>query len=140
MISDDLLNRTLDNINKTPVAYNYFFQSIDSPAWLLPLKEKGFFKNPIPAIRKDGYIQFPVWPESTYLLRVADKAQNEVLEIIKSFPDTDNERVMDDVANILLKVTPSKAARFTDQVKKYVNTSQFLMLHTTVSHLSLDRA
>lgn len=135
MISDDLLNRTLDNINKTPVAYNYFFQSIDSPAWLLPLKEKGFFKNPIPAIRKDGYIQFPVWPESTYLLRVADKAQNEVLEIIKSFPDTDNERVMDDVANILLKVTPSKAARFTDQVKKYVNTSQFLMLHTTVSDL-----
>lgn len=135
MISDELLNKTLENINKTPVAYNYFFQKIDSSAWLLPLKEKGFFKSPIPAIRKDGYIQFPVWPESGYLLKVADKAQNEVLEIIKSLPDTDNERVMDDVANILLKVSPSKAARFTDQLKKYINTSRFLMLHITVSEL-----
>ncbi len=135
MISDDLINKTLENINKTPVAYNYFFQKIDNPSWLLPLKEKGFFKNPIPAIRKDGYIQFPMWPESGYLLKVADKAQNEVLEIIKAFPDTDNERVMDDVANILLKVSPSKASRFTDQLKKYINTSRFLMLHTTVSEL-----
>lgn len=135
MISDDLLNKTLENINKTPVAYNYFFQKIDNPAWLLPLKEKGFFKNPIPAIRKDGYIQFPIWPESGYLVKVADKAPNEVLEIIKAFPDTDNERVMDDVANILLKVSPSKAARYTDQLKKYINTSRFLMLHITVSEL-----
>lgn len=135
MISDDLLAKTLENINKTPVAYNYFFQKIDNPAWLLPLKEKGFFKNPIPAIHKDGYIQFPVWPESGYLLKVVEKAQNEVLEIIKAFPDTDNERVMDDVANILLKVSPSKAARYTDQLKKYINTSRFLMLHTTVSEL-----
>jgi uncharacterized protein YbaA (DUF1428 family) len=135
MISDDLLNKTLENINKTPVAYNYFFQNIDNPAWLLPLKEKGFFKSPIPAIRKDGYIQFPVWPESGYLLKVADKAQDEVLEIVKALPDTDNERVMDDVANILLKVSPRKAARFTDQLKKYLNTPQFFMLHTTVSEL-----
>lgn len=75
MISDDLLNKTLEHINQTPVAYNYFFQKIDSPAWLQPLKEKGFFKNPTPAIRKDGFIQFPIWPESTYLLKIAEKAK-----------------------------------------------------------------
>lgn len=135
MISDDLINKTLENINKTPVAYTYFFNKIDNPAWLLPLKEKGFFKNPIPAIRKDGYIQFPVWPESGYLIRIADKAPNEVLEIIKTLPDTDNERVMDDVANILFKVSPGKAAKYTNQLKKYINTSRFLMLHTTISEL-----
>lgn len=135
MISDDLMNKTLENISKTPIAYNYFFQKIDNPAWLLPLKEKGFFKNPIPAIRKDSYIQFPVWAESGYLLKVAEKSPDEVLGIIKALPDTDNERVMDDVANILLKVSPIKAARFTDQLKKYINTSRFLMLHTTVSEL-----
>lgn len=135
MISDDLLNKTLENIKKTPVAYNYFFQNIDNAAWLLPLKEKGFFKSPIPAIRKDGYIQFPTWPESGYLLRIVDRAPNEVLEIVRVLPDTDNERVMDDVANILLKVSPRKASRHTDQIKKYINTSQFLMLHITVSEL-----
>jgi len=134
MISDELLKKTLDSI-QTPVTYNYFFQHIDSPAWLLPLKENGYFKNPFPAIRTDGYVQFPVWPESVYLLKVADRAPNEVLEILRALPDTDNERVMDDVAKILLKVSPSKAARFTDRLKQYINLPQYLMFHDTVSDL-----
>lgn len=133
MISDDLLKKTLENIAKSPVAYDYFFNNINNPAWLLPLKEKGFFKNPTPAIRKDGYIQFPVWSEGGYLVRVADKAEDVVLEIIKALPDTDNERVMDDVVKALLKINTTKAARLTDVVKKYVNSSGFLLLHHTAS-------
>lgn len=134
MISDELLKKTLENI-KTPVAYNYFFENIDNPAWIVPLKEKGYFKNPIPAIRTDGYIQFPIWPESNYLLKVADKAPNEVLEIIKSLPETDNERVMDDIVKILLKVSATKAARFTPLLKKFVNMPQYLMLHSSIAEL-----
>lgn len=133
MISEDLLNKTLEKINKTPVAYNYFFNKVSNPAWLLPLKEKGFFTNPTPAIREDGYIQFPLWPEGSYLVRIADKAQDEVLEIIKALPDTDNERVMDDVVHALLKIDTTKAFRLTETVKKYVNSSQFLLLHHTAS-------
>lgn len=133
MISDELLDKVLEKINKTTTAYNYFFGSINNPAWLLPLKEKGYFTDPTPAMREDGYIQFPLWPESGYLVRVADKAQDEVLEIIKSLPDTDNERVMDDVVNALLKIDTAKAFRLTETVKKYVNNSQFLMLHQTAS-------
>lgn len=133
MIPDDVLTKTLEIINKTPVSYNYFFNTINNPAWLTPLKEKGFFKNPTPAIRKDGYIQFPVWPESGYLMRVADKADDEVLEIIKSLPETDNERVMDDIVNALLKIDATKVFRQTELVKKYVNTSRFLLLHQNAS-------
>lgn len=133
MISEDLLNKTLEKINKTPVAYNYFFNKVSNPAWLLPLKEKGFFTNPTPAIREDGYIQFPLWPEGSYLVRIADKAQDEVLEIIKALPDTDNERVMDDVVHALLKIDTTKAFRLTETVKKYVNSSQFLLLYHTAS-------
>ncbi|HEY1085264.1 MAG TPA: hypothetical protein VGE34_00875 [Candidatus Saccharimonadales bacterium] len=133
MISDELMDKTLEKINKTPVAYSYFFNSINSPAWLLPLKEKGFFTTPPPAIREDGYIQFPVWPESGYLLRIADKAPDEVLDIIKSLPSTDNERVMDDIVNILLKIDVVKVFRMTETVKKYTNSSQFLLLHQAAS-------
>ena len=134
MIPDDLINRTLEKISRTTAAYNYFFNNINNPAWLLPLKERGFFTAPPPAIRENGYIQFPLWPESGYLLRVADKAPDEVLAIIKSLPDDiDNERVMDDVVNALLKIDPAKAARLTETVKKYTNSSQFLMLHMTAS-------
>src|SRR4051812_30702916 len=121
MIPDDLLDKTLQKMNKTAAAYNYFFNNINNPAWLLPLKEKGFFTTPTAAIREGGYIQFPLWPESGYLVRIADKAQDEVLEIIKSLPDTDNERVMDDIVNALLKIDPAKAVGLTETVKKYIN-------------------
>jgi len=134
MIPDDLLNKTLEKINKTTAAYNYFFNNINNPAWLLPLKEKGFFTEPTPAIREDGYIQFPAWPESGYLVRIADKAQDEVLDILKALPtDIDNERVMDDVVNALLKMDPSKAVQLTETVKKYANSSQFLLLYRSAS-------
>lgn len=133
MIPDDMLAKTLEIINKSPVAYNYFFNSINNPAWLLPLKEKGFFKKPASAIREDGYIQFPVWAESGYLVRVADKAPDEVLEIIKALPDTDNERVMDDVVQALLKIDTTKAFRLTEIIKGYVNKPQFLMLSQSAS-------
>ncbi len=133
MIPEDLLTRTLEKINKTSVTYNYFFSKIENPAWLLPLRDKGFYANPTPAIREDGYIQFPVWPESGYLVRIADKAQDEVLEIIKSLPDTDNERVMDDVVQALLKIDTKKAFRLTETVKGYVNKPQFLLLGRSAS-------
>jgi hypothetical protein len=133
MIPDDLIEKTLEKVNKTPIAYSYFFNNINNPAWLIPLKEKGFFQSPPPAIREDGYIQFPVWPESTYLMRIADKAEDEVLEIIKNLPETDNERVMDDVVGALLKVDAAKASSLTEAVKKYINASQYLMLHQTAA-------
>lgn len=133
MISDDLIKKTLEKINKTTAAYNYFFNNINNPEWLLPLKEAGFFTSPTPAIRKDGFVHFPVWPESGYLLRIADQAPDEVLDIIKNLPETDNERVMDDVVNALIKIDASKAFRLTELVKKYTNSSRFLMLHQTTA-------
>lgn len=134
IISEDLLNKTLEKINKTPVAYSYFFNKVNNNlAWLLPLREKGFFTNPTPAIREDGYVQFPLWPESGYLVRIADKAQDKVLEIIEALPGTDNERVMDDVVHALLKIDTKRAFKLTETVKKYVNSSQFLLLHHTAS-------
>ncbi len=133
MISDDLLKRTLENIISSTTAHNYFFNNLNSPVWLQPLKENNYFTSPPPAIRKDGFIQFPAWAESGYLVRVAEKAPDEVLEIIKKLPETDNERVMDDVVNALLKIETAKVVRQTERVKQYVNSSQYLLLDRSAS-------
>lgn len=134
MITNDLINKVLAHIT-TKVAYDHFFNTISDPAWVKPLRDKGYFKDPPPAIREGGYISFPVWAESQLLVRLGDKVQDQSLEIIDALPDTDNERVMDDVVNILLKVDIRKAARRTELVKKYVNSSQFLMLYLPVAEL-----
>lgn len=139
MITDDLIKRVLARIT-TKATYDHFFNTINNPEWVKPLRDGGYFKDPIPAIREDGYISFPVWVESQFLVRVADRAEDQVLAIIDALPEIDNERVMDDVVNILLKVDIGKAARRTELVKKYVNSSHFLMLPATAAELIVKLA
>ncbi len=140
MITDDLITKTLAIINKSQVAQDHFFNGINNPEWLKPLKEKGLFAKPIKEIRKDGYIQFPYWSAGQYLVRVADKAQDEVLEIIKALPDTDNERVMTNVAEILLKIDTAKAVEATDKIKEYIEKPQYLLFGHALADLIVKLA
>lgn len=134
-MNNDLIAKTLAIVNKSQVAQDHFFNGINNPKWLQPLKEKGFFAKPIKEIRKDGYIQFPYWSAGQYLVRVADQAQDEVLGIIKALPDTDNERVMTNVAEILLKIDTAKAIEVTDKIKEYIKKSQYLLFGHALADL-----
>jgi len=122
-------------VNKSQVAQDHFFNGINNPEWLKPLKEHGLFARPIKEIRKDGYIQFPYWSASQYLVRIADKKPDEVLEIIKALPDTDNERVMTNVAEMLLKIDVAKAVEATDKIKEYIKKPQYLLFGKTLADL-----
>lgn len=135
MIDNDLITKTLAIINKSQVAQDHFFNGINNPEWLKPLKEKGLFTKPIKEIRKDGYIQFPYWSAGQYLVRVADKNQDDVLEIIKNLPDTDNERVMTNVAEMLLKIDVAKAIEATDKIKEYIKKPQYLLFGNALADL-----
>lgn len=139
-MNDDLIAKTLAIVNKSQVAQDHFFNGINNPEWLKPLKEKGFFAKPIKEIRKDGYIQFPYWSAGQYLVRVADQAQDEVLEIIKALPDTDNERVMTNVAEILLKIDTAKAIEVTDKIKEYIKKPQYLLFGHALADLIVKLA
>lgn len=119
----------------TPAAHNHFFMKINDPSWIKPLSEKGYFKHPTPAIREGSYISFPAWAEGEYLVRVADKAQDEVLEIIKALPDTDNERVATNVVDALLKIDTAKAVEMTAKVKSYIEKPQYLLLDKSIGNL-----
>lgn len=119
----------------TPVAHNHFFMKINDPSWVKPLSEKGYFKHPTPAIREGGYVSFPAWAEGEYLVRVANKAQDEVLTIIKALPDTDNERVTTNVVDALLKIDTVKAVEMTAKVKGYIEKPQYLLLDKSIGNL-----
>src|SRR5438093_6842178 len=85
--------------------YEYFFNQLQSPAWIRPLLEEGFLKQPPAPELVDGgrYIRFPFWPESQYLVRMAAKAPELVITTVQSI-ETDNPRVQEDIVNIALQV------------------------------------
>ncbi len=113
--------KTRSNIKKIIVRLrnktlsNYIFEKAGSDL-LEPLVKEGFFKNPArPIQNEDGSISFPIWPESRFLVRIADKKPKKVLEVIKNcnIPSKAKELnpyVLKDFVDAALKM-PSKFAK-----------------------------
>jgi hypothetical protein len=86
------------------VALGYFFDNLTSTAWLEPLRDEGFFQHPPDQVvdHEQGTVWFPPWPASRYLVRIAAKAPETVLEIVRRIPHTTNARVLADLLDIVL--------------------------------------
>lgn len=112
MPKPEIVERALAAI-KGYAQYEYFFENLDSAAWLEPLAAKGMFKHPQPVEKVDPYIRFPFWPESRYLVRMSKlpESQAAVLKITLAIPTSDNSRIYDDVAEIALSLPPALAAK-----------------------------
>ena len=54
--------------------FDYFFDNLKSPAWIMPLFNERFFDHPYPPVQGEQYIRFPIWPASRYLVRMAESA------------------------------------------------------------------
>src|ERR1700727_1140392 len=106
-------NSVAEFIRKTPSNYEYFFSKLDDPAWLKMLRETGFFKAPPGAERDGEWVRFPNWAESQYLARVAAQAPDEVAEIVKQIPPTDNPRIHQDMVQIASELPGKLAAQIT---------------------------
>jgi hypothetical protein len=105
--------------------YRYFFSRLQNPAWLEPLRDTGFFKSPPEPIEEGQYIRFPRWPESEYLVRIAGEAPDEVLEVIKDIPSTENVRVYRDLIHAALAMPADRAAETAAAVVGWLSTSKF---------------
>ncbi len=136
MITPDLVQRVRDKLKANRASYDHFFSTIDDPAWIVPLREAGFFKNPDPPIKQDGYVSFPFWPESQYLLKMVDKAPDEVYATIKDIPPSENQRVNEDILQILLRIDPAKAVRQTTKVVEFLNTPYQLRVQDFAADLA----
>lgn len=104
-----------------PQHFSYFFNRLQNPEWIKPLKDKGFFKNP-PQIIEDvseGTISFPMWPQSRYLARMARYKPKEVLEIARQI-ESNNPRVHEDFADAALEMALEEAVQLVPKVKTWI--------------------
>src|SRR5581483_7932524 len=104
-----------------PEQRRYFFDRLENPHWIEPLKQKGFFRNP-PAVVRDkekGTVQFPPWSESQYLARMALHDPAKVLGVALLI-ETDNIRVNEDLLDAALAMPAEIAAKLESKVLTWI--------------------
>lgn len=102
----------------------YFFDRLENPNWLEPLKKKGFFSTP-PTPKRDeerGTIEFQVWPAARYLSRMAPLAPDVVSSIILSVPETENPFIVRDFLKAALSMPGEVAATISDKLGALIRT------------------
>jgi len=113
MLKQETVDRAVGEIQKGYAEYQYFFDRLNSPAWLVPLQKRGLFCTPPKPIAEGDYVSVPFWPESRYLARMTrlPEAQETVLEIVLRMESTENSHVHYDIADIALALPPILSAR-----------------------------
>jgi hypothetical protein len=81
----------------SPQHERYFFERLDNPEWIIPLREHGFFGQP-PAVEQveGGGVRYVTWPASGYLARMAKHAPKDVAAMFAEIK-TDNPCVLGDM-------------------------------------------
>lgn len=106
MPTAEQVERAAQLIARGPSQHDYFFDNLDNPEWIEPLRERGFFSSPPPPeVSEEGELH-PRWPESQFLLRVVDRVPAEVAAVVVDIPSTDNVRVMTDICRIGVALPP----------------------------------
>lgn len=129
-------------ISRNFESYSYFFRNADAN-WLSLLTKGPFFKNPPMPKRKDNFIQYPSWPESNYLVRIAAKKPKEVLDLILScnMPDNKddrNPRVLEDFVRVGISLPCEQAKQLAELIvdKKWEDPRSFSLLEDEISDLA----
>jgi hypothetical protein len=133
----ETVDKAIAEIGKSAANYRYFFEKLNSPAWLAPLAEKGRFRTPPAKVEVDGGVMFPGWPESQYLARMAriPEAQDQVLQIARTIPTTDNIRVHADLLDVALALPPAHAAQLVNLACTWVQSRFDSMVNYKVGDL-----
>jgi hypothetical protein len=129
MPKPETVNKALSLIDKRYSNYEYFFDKLDSAAWIQPLQEHGLFQHPPPPKRDGEFINFPFWPESRYLSRMASLSPKQVLDIVLKMPQTDNVRVHVDFIDAACNMPPELAAQWALKEAKWIESQQYLYFH-----------
>lgn len=123
-----------------PVFLRRFFAKLESPNWLDPLEQAGYFTAPPSRIERDGTLRFQSWPQSRFLARVADKAPERVRDVILKVPLSDNDPVVSDFAEAALAMPPNVAEPVVEKIVEWINDREQLYLvepvAKNISHLA----
>ena len=83
MVTPELIGKVKQSI-KTAADAQYFFDNLKTAEWVTPLREAGFFRDPLGPVAQGDTMVFPIWPQSRYLARIADQSPEAVLAAIKN--------------------------------------------------------
>ncbi len=127
--TNEMIEKVLASVKKE-TDRQYFFTRLKNPLWIKPLSKRGYFNCP-PGVKQlpDGYVQYPHWPELSYLVAVAEKSPDQVVEIISSLPKTDNPRIYDDILAIALKLDGEKSAKLLPKLMEYIELDNSFFAH-----------
>ena len=100
--------------------HRYFFDRLENPEWIEPLRERGFFDAPPEPVRDDeGGIRFPIWPASRYLARMARFAPDHTLKIASGI-ETENTSIHEDIADLALALPSGHATDLAEKLAAWV--------------------
>lgn len=117
--------------------YQYFFEKLDTPDWVEPLYERGFFQYPPQPIHEGDYVRLPIWVESRYLVRVAAQVPDLVVQIFSRLPETENTRVHEDIVDALCNVPAGLAVSLSGKVAEFLDSPYQMLLPEKVRDLCL---
>lgn len=119
----------------------HFFEKLDNPAWIEPLREKGWFSKPPEPIRDDdqGTIEFRAWPAIKYLARMAVNNPTMVAEVLAAMPDSENPYILQSFIDAALSMPPEISDRLTARIAKMVR-SPYMMREHIVGDLAVHLA
>lgn len=121
MPSPEAVEQALTLIERHPVNRGYFFSKLESPDWIAPLAEAGFFKDPPPRRVNGDFVSYPGWPESRYLARMAPVAPARVADVIGRIPGTDNVSVHEDLARAVIHLDAGSMARWATGEARWIS-------------------
>jgi len=127
MIDPKYIEQIVEKIKQRGASYEYFFDHIQSPDWIKPLKDKGFLIQAPEPIEEGNHIQFPRWPESRYLMRVAPLAPELVMEVALGFANTNNTQVQIDLIDMTMAMPPNLGAKLAPFVEEWINKPYLLL-------------
>jgi hypothetical protein len=112
----------------------YFFDKLDRPDWVRGLAKKRFFQGPPPpTVEENGeYIYFPRWPALKFLVRVADREPEGVLDAVRGMPNTDNLSVRADLLEVARRLPARQAAVLTTELMKWLRGDE--PFHMQIEH------
>jgi hypothetical protein len=117
MPTEEQVNKAFELISKLAINYEYFFSKLNDPNWIRPLRERGLFNDPPPAVRNENgfVIGAAKWPQSEFLKRVASKAPEEVLQIALEIK-TDNYFIISDLTEAANTMSGDYAEKWADKL------------------------
>ncbi len=129
-----------NNLPNNVVTFNYFFKELTNPYWLQPLFDEGIFSHPPEPIenKEQRIVSYPPWPQSQYLVAMANQKPELVSDIILSI-ETRNGLIQSDLSEAIIKLPPNISARHTKKICSWLKTPSFFMgdkAGALVSHLA----